>query len=93
MVLVGWKRIDGQTTTAKVSAHHFCDISCAMALKKSCEFDTEQFIMEIQKRSSLWDLSSEDFSNRVLKKKHWEELVEIFGDEELNDEEKRKLGN
>lgn len=54
-------------------------------------FDTERFIVEIENRPSLWNISSDDYSNRDLKKKCWEEIVDIFKDkEEMNIQEKKK---
>lgn len=56
-------------------------------------FDTERFIVEIENRPSLWNISSDDYSNRDLKKKCWEEIVDIFKDkEEMNIQEKKELG-
>ncbi|KAJ8721098.1 hypothetical protein PYW08_006563 [Mythimna loreyi] len=52
-------------------------------------FDTD--ISEIQSRKAIWDLQSEEYANRDLKKKQWEEIVQLFGSEELSDEEKKKL--
>jgi hypothetical protein len=42
------------------------------------EFDTEQFIVEVQRRPALWDSSTDDYSNRVIRKKSWNELCELF---------------
>ncbi|KAK5639728.1 hypothetical protein RI129_010539 [Pyrocoelia pectoralis] len=52
-------------------------------------FDTERFIIELQSRSSLWDTSSNDYSNRDLKKKCWEEVTNLFGGEEMIHGEKK----
>lgn len=40
--------------------------------------DTESYIFAIT-RPCLWDLSSDEYSNRVLKKKMWEEVTLILG--------------
>ncbi|XP_068910076.1 uncharacterized protein [Tenebrio molitor] len=55
-------------------------------------FDTEKFINEVQNRPWLWDTSVADYSNREVKKKGWEELVNIFGGTELSVTNKRELG-
>lgn len=55
-------------------------------------FDTEKFIIEIQSRKAIWDLLSDEYSNRDLKKTQWEEIVELFGGEGLLDEEKKNIG-
>jgi hypothetical protein len=44
-------------------------------------FDTERFIVEVHSRISLWDMTTEAYSNRGLKK-CWEELVDIFMNKE-----------
>ncbi|XP_050666763.1 uncharacterized protein LOC126966644 [Leptidea sinapis] len=53
-------------------------------------FDTERFIIEIQNREALWNQSSDDYSNKNLKRQLWLELTDIFGGENL--EEKGELG-
>ncbi|XP_072387017.1 uncharacterized protein [Diabrotica undecimpunctata] len=49
----------------------------------SCiEFDTEKFIMEIKERPALWDLTSDEYANKNLKKNMWEEIAMVFGGSE-----------
>lgn len=55
-------------------------------------FDSDLFIDEIQKRPAIWDMESPEYKNKVLKKRNWEELVEIFSDCEDNLEKKKLLG-
>jgi hypothetical protein len=55
-------------------------------------FDTERFIIEIQSRPSIWDNNSSDYSDRDLKKKCWEEVVDLFGGQEQTVEQKKSLG-
>lgn len=45
-------------------------------------FDTERFIQEVQERPCLWNLSSDDYANRTLKKQKWEEITLLFGGDE-----------
>ena len=40
-------------------------------------FDTELFINEVEKRPSIWDMQSSEYKDRILKKRHWEEIVDI----------------
>ncbi|XP_050360831.1 uncharacterized protein LOC126780402 [Nymphalis io] len=42
-------------------------------------FDTEKFIIEIQNRPAIWNTKSTEYSERNLRQKAWEELVEIDG--------------
>ncbi|GBP12665.1 hypothetical protein EVAR_10313_1 [Eumeta japonica] len=42
-------------------------------------FDTELFIDEVEKRPAIWDIQCDDYSNKIIKNRAWQELVEIFG--------------
>jgi len=55
------------------------------------DFDTEKFIFEIQNRQSLWNTTCSDYSDRNIKQREWQEVVNIYG-AELSWEEKNKLG-
>lgn len=55
-------------------------------------FDTELFIDEVEKREALWDMESPNYSNRNLKRRGWEELVEIFSEASDSEEKKKTLG-
>lgn len=61
--------------------------SCA-----AMNFDTEKFIVEIQQREAIWNCEGAVYKNRDLKRKQWEELVDIFGKEEMTTEAKKNLG-
>ncbi|KAF9816541.1 hypothetical protein SFRURICE_010700 [Spodoptera frugiperda] len=54
-------------------------------------FDTERFIIEVENRRGLWDLESNDYSNKDVKRQLWLELVDIFGGESMEDKEKAEL--
>ena len=41
-------------------------------------FDTDLFINEIEKRPSIWDMKSLEYKDRIIKKRSWEEIVNIF---------------
>ncbi|XP_022829267.1 uncharacterized protein LOC111358380 [Spodoptera litura] len=56
-------------------------------------FDSDLFIDEIQKRPAIWDMESPDYKNKVIKKRNWEELVEIFCDAGDSLEKKKLLGS
>jgi hypothetical protein len=45
-------------------------------------FDAERFIDEVLSRIALWEMNTEAYSNRDLKKKTWEEFVDIFMNKE-----------
>nr|CAD7202442.1 unnamed protein product [Timema douglasi] len=62
-------------------------ISCNMD-----HFDTEKFIVGIHNRPSLWNSSSDDYYYHELKKKCWEEVVDIFGEDLITIVEKNELG-
>ncbi|XP_022830269.1 uncharacterized protein LOC111359066 [Spodoptera litura] len=46
-------------------------------------FDTKKFIIEIQNRPCLWDSSLSEYSDRNLKSKCWDELVDIFKEKDV----------
>ena len=55
-------------------------------------FDTERFITEVENRRGLWDLSSNDYSNKDVKRQLWLDLTNIYGGESMEDKEKAELG-
>ncbi|XP_047029775.1 uncharacterized protein LOC124637392 [Helicoverpa zea] len=57
-------------------------------------FDTEEFIIEIQNRPCIWDSSSIEYSDRNLKIKSWDEIVNIFKEkDEMTRQEKKQLAD
>ncbi|XP_047505956.1 uncharacterized protein LOC125050273 [Pieris napi] len=54
-------------------------------------FDVELFIDEVEKRPAIWDIQCDDYSNKIIKNRAWQELVEIFGDCEDTLEKKNIL--
>ncbi|KAG5897655.1 hypothetical protein JTB14_024484 [Gonioctena quinquepunctata] len=54
-------------------------------------FDTELFIDENEKRVAIWDMESSDYSNRITKRRNWEEIVEIFCEAGDSEEKKKTL--
>jgi len=56
------------------------------------EFNTEFFIDEIEKRPSIWDMTSRDYLNKIIKRNAWEEIVLIFSEEGCTEEKKKVLG-
>lgn len=56
-------------------------------------FDTERFIAEIESRPAIWDISSDEYTNRNLKKRSWEEVVQIFRQKDgMTRHEKKYMG-
>ncbi|KOB77055.1 Uncharacterized protein OBRU01_04631 [Operophtera brumata] len=51
-------------------------------------FDTELFIDEVEKRPALWDIQLAEYSNKIIRNGAWQELVEIFGENEDSLEKK-----
>jgi len=49
-------------------------------------FNNEFFIDEIEKRPSIWDMTSRDHSNKIIKRNAREEIVLIFSEEGCTDE-------
>ncbi|CAH2085133.1 unnamed protein product [Euphydryas editha] len=54
-------------------------------------FDTERFIEEIENRPPLWDNTLEEYSKRELKKQCWDDIVDIFGGNDLTAAERRDM--
>ncbi|KAK9880750.1 hypothetical protein WA026_013073 [Henosepilachna vigintioctopunctata] len=52
--------------------------------------DAKIFIKCIQDRPSLWDKTSEEYLNKSIRDKHWEEIGEIITDDWQNLNRKRK---
>lgn len=57
-------------------------------------FDTDMFIEEIRNSPCLWDQRTEEYSNRILKNKAWENLCKKFYEDFDSKEtrEKNKCG-
>nr|XP_026494283.1 uncharacterized protein LOC113399379 [Vanessa tameamea] len=55
-------------------------------------FDTELFISEIQKRRSIWDTSSPEHTNKELKRRDWDEVIDIFAVDDMSASDKHVLG-
>ena len=56
------------------------------------EFNTDLFIDEIEKRPPIWDMTSSEYSNKISKRKAWEEIVLIFSDPSDTEERKKFHG-
>lgn len=41
---------------------------------------------------SIWDMTSRDYSNKIIKRNAWEEIVLIFSEEGFTEEKKKVLG-
>ncbi|CAG9790185.1 unnamed protein product [Diatraea saccharalis] len=54
-------------------------------------FDTEKFIVEIKNRPCIWDSTSTDYSDRNLKIKSWDEIVDIFKEKEVMTIQEKKV--
>lgn len=54
------------------------------------DFDTEKFIVAVKERPALWDLSSDEYSNKQTKKKMWEEITMLFGGSDLTTQNEKK---
>lgn len=56
------------------------------------DFNMDFFIDEIEKRPSIWDMKNRDYSNKLIKKNAWEEIVLIFCGTDDTEEKKKNLG-
>ncbi|XP_049816568.1 uncharacterized protein LOC126263518 [Schistocerca nitens] len=61
----------------------------------SSEFiNTEDFISEVESRPVIWDMKSDDYSNKVMKMKAWQEIITKFVPDfdEKSIDERNKIG-
>ena len=58
-------------------------------------FDTEKFILEVEKRPPLFDKKLAEYSDKNTKDKLWSEVCEAMQDDwdQMEEEDKRKTGN
>lgn len=57
--------------------------------------NTEKLIEEIEKRPAIWNVTSEEHSDRFIRRKNWQEIVDIFVDTEVGEVDssgRRELG-
>lgn len=54
--------------------------------------DIEKLIVEIQNRPALWDMKTKEYSDRVKRNECWEELVNVFADQNMTIDAKKQLG-
>lgn len=55
-------------------------------------FDTEMFIREVESRKAIWDITSDEYSDRDLKRRRWEEITNIMCVDSLTENEKKEFG-
>ncbi|XP_061717602.1 uncharacterized protein LOC133525331 [Cydia pomonella] len=56
------------------------------------EICLDLLIDEIEKRDAIWNLNSKQYSNKIIKRRSWEELVLIFCNHDDSEEKKKNLG-
>jgi hypothetical protein len=56
--------------------------------------NTEDFISEVESRPVIWDVKSDDCSNKVVKTNAWQEIIAKFVPDfnEKSMDEKNKIG-
>lgn len=55
--------------------------------------DVEKLINEIHLRPAIWDMRLEEYSDKIKRKRCWEEVTETFIDENATLEQKKEAGN
>lgn len=55
--------------------------------------DCEKLIDLIHIRPAIWDMRSEDYSNKIVKKRCWEEITNEFIAEDATQDAKREIDN
>ncbi|KAJ8917236.1 hypothetical protein NQ315_002253 [Exocentrus adspersus] len=56
------------------------------------KIDIEKLIEEVKLRPTLWDMTTDDYSDRAKRKECWDEITDAFADRGTAPEEKQKLG-
>lgn len=59
---------------------------------ESEEFNTDLFIDEIEKRPAIWNMNLKEYSNKIAKRKAWEEITLMFCKPDDTEEGKKILG-
>ncbi|CAH1959736.1 unnamed protein product [Acanthoscelides obtectus] len=54
--------------------------------------DIEAFISMVEERPVIWDKTREDFKDRNKTKAAWQEIIDTFIYENLNEAEKAEIG-
>ncbi|CAH1995116.1 unnamed protein product [Acanthoscelides obtectus] len=57
------------------------------------KIDIEKLICEVENQPPLWDIRKKEYSDRVMRRKCWEELVNLFAKENNTIDENKQLGN
>lgn len=53
--------------------------------------ETDLCISEVEKTPTIWDMTSNEYSNKTLKLKAWKELVLEFSDTEYTKDKKKNF--
>jgi len=55
--------------------------------------DTDKFIIEIKKQKELWDISSTNYANKIIKQNSWIDVCRIFCEkyDEMPTNEKKEM--
>lgn len=61
-------------------------------MAESADIDIDLLIHEIEKRPGIWNIGSESYKNKILRRRAWEELVLVFCKETDSQEKTRKMG-
>lgn len=56
------------------------------------DIDIDLLIDEVEKRPAIWNIGSESYKNKILKRRAWEELVLIFCNGNDTQDKKKNMG-
>lgn len=56
------------------------------------EICIDLLIDEIEKKEAIWNINSKQYSDRIIKRRSWEELVLIFCVHDDSEEKKKNVG-
>ena len=55
------------------------------------DIDNVKFIEEIEKRPATWDMLRESYSDLNIKKREWQEIIELFGADRCSDNKGKEV--
>ena len=55
------------------------------------DIDNVKFIEEIEKRPAIWDMSRKSYSDLNIKKREWQEIIELFGADMCSDNKGKEV--
>lgn len=69
------------------------DMDNNMNTNKNTNIDVEKLISEIQARPAIWNLRNTDYADKIKRESSWEEITNIFSNEDATAENKKNISS